>query len=91
MAASARTTELLAQIADALGVPVATFTAPPPPAAEIVPAAQIATLVFDPEGRRLAAAFARLTDHARTSLTNVAEALCGDEAADRPQRTEEWF
>jgi len=82
-AAASRSADLLSQIAALLDVPVTTFTAPPEPPAEVPPAAQVATLVFDPEGQRLAAAFTRLPRHARTSLANVAEALASDVSNDR--------
>lgn len=76
---SPRSAELLDRIAAALGVPIATFTAPAKPAStDIAPAAHIAALVFDADGRRLAAAFAHLPPPARRSLANVAEALLQD-------------
>ncbi|MDH2313088.1 hypothetical protein [Methylobacterium brachiatum] len=73
---AARSAELLGQIAEQLRVPVEHFTRPQPePPAETAPAAHIAALVFDPEGRRLAAAFAALPPQFRRSLADIAEAI----------------
>lgn len=74
MAASARSAELLDRIAAALRVPVATFTdTAPAPSTDTAPAAHIAALVFDPEGRRFAAAFVELPPHSRKALADIAE------------------
>lgn len=88
MSAASRSAELLDRIAATLGVPATAFTAPDPqPASDPAPAAHIAALVFDPDGRRFAAAFARLTPHARCALANSAEALCHGFAAGEPSST----
>ena len=79
------TAELLNRIAAALGVPVATFSAPnPPAAADTAPAAHIAALVFDPEGRRFAAAFVELPPHSRKALADIAEICRGCVSAEPP-------
>lgn len=79
MAASARSTALLAQIAATLNVPVEHFTAPrrEPTEAERSPAVQVAALLLDPEGARVAAAFAGLPRTFRVALANTAESLAG--------------
>lgn len=75
-AAVSRSADLLDRIAATLGVPVAAFIAPDPkPAADPAPAAQIATLLFDPDGRRLAATFSALPPQFRRSLADIAEAI----------------
>ena len=89
MVAPSRSAELLDRIAATLGVPVAAFTAADPtPAADPAPAALIAELVFDPNGRRLAAAFVRLGPNTRKAFADAAEALCAGGAAKRQQNPE---
>ncbi|MCJ2051676.1 hypothetical protein [Methylobacterium sp. J-070] len=88
-ATRAPSAELLDRIAAALGVPVETFTAPTAEAStDTAPAAHIAVLVFDPEGRRFAAAFADLPPQGRKALADGAEALCAGFAAERQRRDE---
>lgn len=71
---TAASADLLDRIASALGVPAASFRAPiPQAAADTAPAAHIAALVFDPDGRRLAAAFVDLPPHIRKALADTAE------------------
>lgn len=75
MAASTPSAELLDRIAAALGVPVEAFTASTSPAnPDTAPAVHIATLVFDPDGRRFAAAFPRLSAQARKAFADSVEA-----------------
>ncbi|WP_267355744.1 MULTISPECIES: hypothetical protein [unclassified Methylobacterium] len=73
--APARSAELLDRIAAALGVPVATFSTVPPPTTETAPSALVATLLFDPDGRRFVAAFPALSPQLRRSFADNAEAL----------------
>ncbi|MCJ2020566.1 hypothetical protein MKK84_24585 [Methylobacterium sp. E-065] len=74
--APSRSAELLNRIAAALGVPVETFSAPnPQPTADAVPSALVATLIFDPDGRRFVAAFPALSPQLRRSFADNAEAL----------------
>lgn len=79
MAASSRSTTLLAQIAATLNVPVEHFTAPrrEPTEAERSPSVQVALLLLDPDGSRVATAFAALPRQMRLALANTAEALAG--------------
>lgn len=79
-----RSAELLDRIAAALGVPVEAFTAPAAAqSTDGTPAVHIATLVFDPDGRRFAAAFADLPPQGRKALADGAEALRAGFAAER--------
>lgn len=83
MSAASRSPELLDRIAATLGVPVDTFTAPQ---ALLQtgdgPGAQIAALLFDPDGRRLAAAFVDLPPHTRKALADIAEVCRGCRAVE---------
>lgn len=83
-AAPFRSPALLGQIAAMLRVPVETFTAPPrqPTEAERSPSVQVAALLLDPEGARLAAAFVALPRHSRTALANTAEVLASMSSKD---------
>lgn len=83
-AAPSASAALLAQIAATLHVPVEHFTAPPrePTEAERSPSVQVAALLLDPEGARLAAAFVALPRHSRTALANTAEALASVSSKD---------
>ncbi|MBE7198380.1 MAG: hypothetical protein INR70_11335 [Parafilimonas terrae] len=70
------TAELLDRIAAALGVPVETFTARPTPAASSNAVVdQVAALLVDPDGWRLAIAFDALPPQFRRSLADIAEAI----------------
>ncbi|MCJ2067831.1 hypothetical protein MKK75_03240 [Methylobacterium sp. J-030] len=87
MAVPCRSAILLDRIAAALGVPVEVFTAPAALASpDTAPAAHIATLVFDPDGCRFAAAFVDLPPQGRKALADGAEALRAGFAADRQRR-----
>lgn len=78
MPAPAHSDELLDRIAAALGVSVEVFTAPiPKPVDDTAPAAHIAALVFDADGRRFAAAFVDLPPHSRKALADIAEVCRG--------------
>lgn len=75
---------LLAQIAATLHVPLEHFSAPrrEPTEAERSPSVQVAALLLDPEGARLAAAFVALPRHSRTALANTAEVLASMSSKD---------
>lgn len=73
-AVASRSTDLLLDIAATLHVPVETFTAPQP-VASVVPSAQIAEMLFSPDGLRLAASFSVLPAQFRRSLADIAEAI----------------
>lgn len=83
-AAPSASAALLAQIAATLHLPVERFTAPPrePTEAERSPSVQVAALLLDPEGARLAAAFVALPRHSRTALANTAEVLASISSKD---------
>lgn len=78
-AAQSRSTALLTQIAATLHVPVEHFTAPrrEPTEAERSPSVQVALLLLDPDGSRVATAFAAMPRQMRLALANTAEALAG--------------
>ncbi|WP_267422744.1 hypothetical protein [Methylobacterium sp. GC_Met_2] len=81
-AAPSRSAELLDRIAAALGVPVETFSAPSPqPTSDAVPSALVATLIFDPDGRRFVAAFPALSPQLRRAFADNAEALVAASAS----------
>lgn len=79
MAASPRSIALLAEIAATLDVPVEHFIAPrrEPTEVERSPSVQVALLLLDPDGSRVATAFAALPRQMRLALANTAEALAG--------------
>lgn len=75
MTTPARSTDQLNRIAAALNVPVEAFTDPAArPAAGPAPGALVAALLFDPDGRRFAAAFPYLSAQARKAFADSVEA-----------------
>jgi|GEM_PF-3005433 len=80
-AAPSRSSQLLDQLAITLGVPVKTFAAQTTFAPSNASVEQVAALLVDFDGWRLAVAFEALPPQFRRSLADIADALIASTAS----------